>query len=51
MSNAIDNPNISNDTYIAIEYKIPYSNKRIDFMIFGKDNNKIDNFVIVELKQ
>ncbi|MGL5591861.1 MAG: DNA/RNA helicase domain-containing protein, partial [Metamycoplasmataceae bacterium] len=51
MRNAIDSEKISNDTYIAIEYKIPFSNKRIDFMIFGKDNNKRDNFIIVELKQ
>ncbi|MGL4343193.1 MAG: DNA/RNA helicase domain-containing protein [Metamycoplasmataceae bacterium] len=51
MSNAIDSVKISNDTYIAIEYKIPYSNKRIDFMVLGHDDKNIKNYMIVELKQ
>ena len=51
MKNAIDSDKIAEDAYVAVEYKIPYANKRIDFMIFGKDKNSIDNFMIIELKQ
>ena len=51
MKNAIDSDKIADDTYVAVEYKIPYANKRIDFMIFGKDINLTNNFIIIELKQ
>ncbi|MDK2819911.1 MAG: hypothetical protein KFW07_03680, partial [Mycoplasmataceae bacterium] len=51
MKNVIDSNEIADDAYIAVEYQIPCANKRIDFMIFGKDINEINNFIIVELKQ
>ena len=35
---------------VAIEYNIPQTSKRVDFMIMGNDGNK-DHVVIVELKQ
>lgn len=36
---------------VLIEYKIPSTSKRIDFMITGQDDKGRDNFVLVELKQ
>ena len=46
----INDSRISNDVQIAIEYQIPLTSKRVDFMIAGSDGKK-DNIVIVELKQ
>ncbi|MGL5617579.1 MAG: DNA/RNA helicase domain-containing protein [Metamycoplasmataceae bacterium] len=51
IKDTIDTEEIADDAYVAIEYKIPYSNKRIDFMIFGKDDKDVNNFMIIELKQ
>lgn len=42
---------IPDDCKIAIEYRIPASAKRIDFLISGLDENDKENVVIVELKQ
>ncbi len=36
---------------VSIEYKIPQSSKRIDFILTGKDSDKKDTAVIIELKQ
>ena len=36
---------------VSIEYKIPQSSKRIDFILTGKNNQKKDTAVIIELKQ
>lgn len=36
---------------IAIEYNIPLTNKRVDFILTGKDGNLRDTAIIVELKQ
>ncbi len=41
---------ISDDVQVALEYQIPLTSKRVDFMVAGTDGNK-DNVVIVELKQ
>src|SRR5690625_488966 len=41
---------IPNDSGVAIEYRIPYSSKRVDFLISGKNDNK-ESVVVVELKQ
>lgn len=42
---------INDDCGIAIEYRIPSSAKRIDFIISGLDNEDKGNIVIIELKQ
>ena len=42
---------IPNDCKVAIEYNIPQTSKRVDFMILGRDHQMIDHVVIVELKQ
>ena len=36
---------------IAIEYNIPQTSKRVDFMVSGYDESKKPNVVIIELKQ
>lgn len=36
---------------IIIEYELPYSEKRIDVLLFGKSNSGEENIVIIELKQ
>lgn len=43
--------NIPRDAGVAIEFKIPSSNKRIDFILSGYDEGREDNVVIIELKQ
>ena len=39
------------DHGVLLEYQLPLTSRRLDCMICGKDPNKIDNAVIVELKQ
>ena len=51
MGNIIRNSQISDDCGILIEYKIPLTSMRIDFVITGVDRENNKNFVIVELKQ
>lgn len=48
--NVIDDNDISNDVNISIEYQIPRTSKRVDFIIAGSDGNR-DSVVVVELKQ
>lgn len=42
---------ISNDAKITIEYHLPQSSKRVDFIISGKNNQGIEHAVLIELKQ
>lgn len=51
MRSAIDDPDIPNDVEVAIEYQIPRTSKRVDFMIAGADTANTNNVVVVELKQ
>lgn len=46
----IDN-NIPGNVGIAIEFKIPNTSKRVDFIITGKDGKFKNTAIIVELKQ
>ncbi|WP_157438785.1 DNA/RNA helicase domain-containing protein, partial [Acidiplasma aeolicum] len=39
------------DIWVIIEYELPYSAKRIDAILLGKNNDNIKNIVILELKQ
>lgn len=43
--------NIPSNIGVAIEYKIPNTSKRVDFIITGFDSNRKNAAVIVELKQ
>lgn len=51
MRNILDDPNIPDNSGIAIEYNIPQTGRRIDFIVSGYDENDDSNIVIVELKQ
>src|SRR3989338_2079219 len=39
------------DIQIIIEYELPYSTRRIDVLIFGKNASNKDSVVLMELKQ
>lgn len=51
MERIIRDSEIPDNAGIAIEYKIPSSSRRIDFIITGKDIDKNPIAVLVELKQ
>jgi hypothetical protein len=51
MKNVLDFNEINTDIRVAIEYQIPATSKRVDFIISGKDESDNSNVVIVELKQ
>jgi len=51
MSNILEDDGIPNNTGVAIEYKIPQTSKRIDFILTGTNEQNKNNVVIVELKQ
>ena len=51
MRNIVDDYEIDDNVKIAIEYNIPLTSKRVDFIISGSDEMGNDNVVIVELKQ
>ena len=50
MANILTDSRISDEVEVAIEFQIPLTSKRVDFMIAG-NNGVSDNVVIVELKQ
>ncbi|WP_405322004.1 DNA/RNA helicase domain-containing protein [Methanobrevibacter thaueri] len=51
MDKILDDSEIPDDSSVAIEFTIPLTSKRIDFMIAGEDGNKDDSVIIIELKQ
>lgn len=51
MKNVLNDPDINQDLHVAIEYQIPATSKRVDFIVSGKDDNSKDHVVIIELKQ
>lgn len=51
MRNVLDDDQIPDDISLAIEYQIPLTSKRVDFLIAGKDERETENIVVVELKQ
>jgi len=51
MNNALDHAEIPDDAGVAIEYKIPLTSKRVDFILTGADIDRKETAVIVELKQ
>lgn len=51
MYKVLNDDEIPNDAGIAIEYNIPQTSKRVDFIIAGYDSGNEPNMVIVELKQ
>lgn len=51
MNNAVTQGGISDDAGVAIEYQIPLTSRRVDFILSGRDEQNRDTAVIVELKQ
>jgi DUF2075 family protein len=51
MAKVLNDETIPADTGVAIEYSIPQTAKRIDFILSGRDDDGVDRIVIIELKQ
>jgi len=51
MDRVLNDREIPEDAGVAIEYHIPQTSKRIDFILSGKDDNQRDSAVMIELKQ
>ncbi|MBN1892837.1 MAG: DUF2075 domain-containing protein, partial [Clostridiales bacterium] len=51
MYKVINNRQIPDDVGVAIEFKLPGSSKRVDFIISGRNNEHQEAAVIIELKQ
>lgn len=51
MDKVISDTQIPDDVGVAIEYKIPQTSKRIDFILTGIDNNDHKKAILIELKQ
>lgn len=51
MYKVLNDSQIQNNTGVAIEYNIPQTSKRVDFLISGYDEKEHPNVIIVELKQ
>lgn len=51
MHHVMNTDEIPDDAGVAIEYTIPRTNNRIDFVITGQDENNIEKVIIIELKQ
>ena len=51
VAKVLNDESIPGDCGVAIEYGIPQTAKRIDFMLSGQDANDRDELIIVELKQ
>lgn len=51
MAKVLGDEEIPDDTGVAIEYQLPQTSKRIDFLIAGEDDARRPRVIIVELKQ
>lgn len=51
MAKVLQDEEIPSDAGVAIEYQLPQTSKRIDFVISGEDEEARSKIVIVELKQ
>ena len=51
MYKVLNDEEIPNDAGIAIEYNIPQTSKRVDFLISGYDESHKSSVIIIELKQ
>ncbi len=51
MRGVLDDDQIPNNTGVAIEFNIPTTSKRIDFILSGRDSKRKDSVIIIELKQ
>lgn len=51
MNNVINTDEIPDDSCVAIEYQIPLTSKRVDFIISGLNGEHNGQMIIIELKQ
>jgi DUF2075 family protein len=51
MFNVMIDPDIPQDSGVSIEYVLPLTSKRVDFILTGKNENQQETAVIIELKQ
>lgn len=51
MLNILIDPGIPQDSGVSIEYVLPLTSKRIDFILTGKDESSRETAIIIELKQ
>lgn len=51
MDRVLTDNDIPSDAVVAIEYHIPQSSKRIDFILTGKDKQNRESAILIELKQ
>lgn len=51
MQQVLDDPAYPSDIQVAVEYQIPQTSKRVDFLIAGADEAGKDHVIVVELKQ
>lgn len=51
MAKILRDADLKDGTHVLLEYKLPSTEKRIDFLITGEDKSGKQNAVIVELKQ
>ncbi|MFP3324252.1 DUF2075 domain-containing protein [Planococcus sp. SIMBA_160] len=51
MAKILRDADLKDGTHVLLEYKLPSTEKRIDFLITGEDKTGKQNAVIVELKQ
>lgn len=51
MYKLLDDPEIPAGSGVSIEYNIPLTGKRVDFILTGKDEDLRDTAIIIELKQ
>ncbi len=51
MDRIMQDKSIPEDCGVAIEYQIPQTGKRIDFIISGQNENNKDSVILIELKQ
>jgi len=51
MDRVLNDDEIPHDAGVAIEYHLPQTSKRIDFILTGQDNARRESAVLVELKQ
>ena len=51
MYKVVDTPELPDDVGVAIEYQIPLTAKRVDFIVSGLNAQKKEQIIIIELKQ
>ena len=51
MNYVMNETNLEDNVKVAIEYQVPMTSKRVDFLITGKDASNKDNVIVIELKQ